>query len=200
MSIEFSQFQVVLQQQLQQSSGLCEKGRSAALNMSAKLDAVLIMSASVQEADLSVKKLAKELIKQAVLETHSVRDYPCTRLLLANYVLQLADQLNWYQRCDENNPAFNKGHANAQIIGPAGIFYDSQVMVGVTVMQPKLRYPDHNHPPEEVYVILSEGMWWQEGGNWYSPGVQSSVYNPAGISHAMQAVGQPLFALWCLNL
>ncbi|HLY58693.1 MAG TPA: dimethylsulfonioproprionate lyase family protein, partial [Stellaceae bacterium] len=70
---------------------------------------------------------------------------------------------------------------------------------GVTLMAPDVRYPDHNHPPEEVYLVLTEGEWRQEAGPWFSPGVGGSFYNRPGITHAMRSSGTPLFALWALR-
>ncbi|MEH6443165.1 MAG: dimethylsulfonioproprionate lyase family protein [Oceanospirillaceae bacterium] len=218
MKIEFSQFQATLRLHLQQCHELPEQGANAALQMSAKLVADPVMSVSsashksivhdiadesssntrdIRRATrIKATELATQLVKESSLETY----LSPTGQLLADYVLQIADELHWYQRKDENNLAFNTGHANAQIIGPAGLFYAPGVIVGVTVMQPQLCYPNHNHPPEEVYIILSEGMWWQEGASWSAPGVNGYVYNSPNITHAMTASDKPLLALWCLNL
>jgi hypothetical protein len=38
-------------------------------------------------------------------------------------------------------------------------------------MAPNTRYPDHRHPPEEIYVVLSGGQWRQASGPWYEPGI-----------------------------
>jgi hypothetical protein len=66
-------------------------------------------------------------------------------------------------------------------------------------MAPKVRYPDHQHEPEEVYLVLSEGDFRQGEGAWFSPGIGGSFYNPPKIKHAMRSVARPLFAFWALR-
>ena len=66
-------------------------------------------------------------------------------------------------------------------------------------MAPGIRYPDHRHPPEEVYVVLSDGEWMQGEGNWFKPGIGGIVYNSPSILHAMRApASEPLLAVWLL--
>jgi hypothetical protein len=65
-------------------------------------------------------------------------------------------------------------------------------------MAPHVRYPDHNHPPEEVYLVLSPG-WFQHGdSSWSEPGIGGTFHNVPNIKHAMASGDAPLLALWCL--
>ena len=110
--------------------------------------------------------------------------------------------LEWDCRPDPNVSAsknFRDGHANAMIVGPGGLEERRDVWLGVTLMAPNVRYPDHNHPPEEVYLVLSEGEWRQDTGPWFSPGIGGSLYNEPGITHAMRSSDKPLFAFWALR-
>ena len=63
-----------------------------------------------------------------------------------------------------------------------------------------MRYPDHHHPPPEVYLSLTPGSWWKEGRSWTEPGIGGTVYNEPNVVHAMRSHGTPLFAFWCLPL
>jgi len=119
---------------------------------------------------------------------------------LVNFILKSADFFPWYQRSAPVFPAFMEGHANAEIIGPRGLVIREDVAVGVTIMRPRLTYPDHHHSPEEIYIVLSEGLWRQNGYPWISPGPGGYVYNPPDILHSMKSLETPLFAIWCLNL
>jgi hypothetical protein len=94
---------------------------------------------------------------------------------------------------------FVEGHANAMIVGPGGLEERRDVWVGVSLLAPHVRYPDHNHDPEEVYLVLSEGEFRQEEGDWFSPGIGGSFYNRPRIRHAMRSLEQPLFAFWILR-
>jgi len=111
----------------------------------------------------------------------------------------IADALPWYRRPEPDLPDFEAGHANADIIGVNGLQVQKDIRVGATLMRPNVTYPDHHHPPEEVYVVLSEGLWRQNDEPWWSPGPGGYVYNPPHILHAMKSVDTPLLAIWCLN-
>jgi quercetin dioxygenase-like cupin family protein len=65
-------------------------------------------------------------------------------------------------------------------------------------MAPGTTYPDHSHPPEELYVVVSPGEWRQNRGGWQPHGPGDLIHNPPGIDHAMQAGAVPLLALWLL--
>lgn len=119
---------------------------------------------------------------------------------LASALAKLAPQLVWRRRknADEEGRRFFDGHANALIVGAEGIERRDDVMVGISLMAPHVRYPDHQHPPEEVYVSLAGGAWWKEGGEWYRPGSGGLVYNEPNVLHAMATEDDPLLAIWCL--
>lgn len=110
--------------------------------------------------------------------------------------------LNWGRRktADPANTDFWNGHANAMILGPGGLEERSDVWVGATVMAPGTLYPDHNHPPAEVYLPLSPGEWWNAEMDWTDPGPDGFIYNPPGILHAMRAGAKPFLALWFLPI
>jgi hypothetical protein len=110
-------------------------------------------------------------------------------------------QLQWRRRTSEATASenFADGHANAMIIGPGGLEQRSDIWLGVTLMAPHVRYPDHNHTPEEVYLVLSPGKFRQGDGEWFSPGIGGSFYNVPEIKHAMRSTDVPLFAFWALR-
>ncbi len=109
--------------------------------------------------------------------------------------------LDWRQKLNPDPSAsgnFGDGHANAMILGPGGIEDRKDLWLGVTLMAPHVRYPDHTHPPEETYLVLSPGEFKQADKDWFSPGIGGSFYNPPGIKHAMRSLETPLFAFWAL--
>ena len=126
-----------------------------------------------------------------------------TPSLAARHALALAaiePQLTWVQRqgADELGEPFKSGHANATIIGRNGLEARQDVWIGASLIAPGVTYPDHRHPPEEVYVVLSPGEWRQEHDAWHEPGPGGVVYNPPNILHAMRSSTAPLLATWCL--
>ena len=126
--------------------------------------------------------------------------YPSLTQLIEGFK-GIEPMLEWRRRTKYDHTAsdnFVDGHANAMIIGPGGLEERSDPWIGVTLMAPQVRYPDHDHAPEEVYLVLSEGEFQQGEGDWFSPGIGGSFYNVPDIKHAMRSLDTPLFAFWAL--
>ena len=130
-------------------------------------------------------------------EGHPLRD-------IASGLRSLAPQLVWTQRpgpAPNASGTFAEGHANAMIVGPTGIEDRKDLWIGISLLAPGVRYPDHDHAPPEVYLVLSDGAFRQGDGDWFSPGVGGMFFNPPGILHAMAAgEAAPLVALWLLDV
>ncbi|MNM21402.1 hypothetical protein D3C81_317620 [compost metagenome] len=78
----------------------------------------------------------------------------------------IADDLDWYgsqMPCDAQTASdnFPMGHANAMIYGPSGLVLSEKLRVGVSLLAPDVRHPDHSHRPEEVFFVVSEGEFRQ---------------------------------------
>ncbi|MCW6512674.1 dimethylsulfonioproprionate lyase family protein [Lichenifustis flavocetrariae] len=91
-----------------------------------------------------------------------------------------------------------EGHANAMIVGPGGVESRNDMQIGVSLMAPHVRYPDHTHAPEEVYLVLSPGRFQHGESGWFEPGIGGTLYNEPSIRHAMASDASPLFAIWLL--
>lgn len=119
---------------------------------------------------------------------------------VADAFRRLAPRLAWYRRKNaaEAGRVFMDGHANASIIGEAGLERRSDLHIGASLMAPHIQYVDHHHPPAEIYLVMSPGAWRQEERPWHEPGIGGIVYNRPDIVHAMKSAEQPLFAVWCL--
>ncbi len=135
---------------------------------------------------------------QAALE--DVRRQPGPIGALASAFATIEPQLTWQVRAggETQEEQFLNNHANATITGSEGLEIRSDVRVGVSFLAPHTRYPDHRHPPEEIYVVLSGGQWRQGSGPWHEPGVGGLVHNPPNVVHAMRSAERPLLALWFL--
>jgi hypothetical protein len=120
---------------------------------------------------------------------------------VADRLARLAPHLDWYRRGGSETaaPAFRDGHANAYIIEPGRVASAKDVTIGVSLMAPDLHYPDHRHPPAEVYYSLSPGSWRQGEGPWVTPGIGGLVHNPSNVVHSMRSSDAPLLAIWCLS-
>lgn len=121
---------------------------------------------------------------------------------LAAAFMAIEQRLSWTRRqtADPADQRFYHGHANAAIAGPQGLEIREDVWFGVTLMAPRVLYPVHQHPPEEVYLALSQGEWWNAGMDWTAPGPGGTIYNSPGIAHAMRSGEKPMLAFWVLPL
>jgi hypothetical protein len=126
---------------------------------------------------------------------------PAAIARVASAIKGLAPKLCWRFKAS-NDPVFSNGHANADILGsaPEALEHRDDVWIGLSLMAPGITYPDHSHPPEEVYLALSRGFWRHEASAWHEPGLGGIVYNPRGITHAMRSSCQPFLAVWCLPI
>ncbi len=126
----------------------------------------------------------------------SARDHGGPVGEVARALRAVAPELEWERRLGvEDQPVeFAQGHANAILARSNDP--ELEVIVGVSLMAPAVLYPDHHHPPEEVYIVSSPGEWRQNQDAWHEPGTGAIVHNPAGIVHAMRSGDAPLLALW----
>lgn len=113
----------------------------------------------------------------------------------------LEPSLAWSRRSGGPSASanFTDGHANALVVGPGGIEGRDDAWVGVSLLAPHVRYPDHQHAPEEVYLALSPGEFRRADERWFEPGMGGTFYNEPGVVHAMRSGPAPLFAVWCLR-
>lgn len=125
--------------------------------------------------------------------------YQLMRPDLAAAFRALEPDLPWQTRVMPNAaPGFADNHASARVLGPNGMERRGGLVAGFSLVSPGVTYPEHDHPPEEIYLVLSGGEWWQAGGTWHAPGPCGIVHNPPGILHAMRGTSVPLLAIWFL--
>lgn len=130
---------------------------------------------------------------------HLAAAYAVTQPDIAAAFAALEPELVWKLRdIPLASPGFATGHASARILGPEGSEERGGLVAGFSLVAPGVTYPEHEHPPEEIYLVLSGGEWWQAGGAWHAPGAGGIVHNPPGIRHAMRGTGVPLLAVWFL--
>lgn len=89
-------------------------------------------------------------------------------------------------------------YAGAPVLGPGGLQQRGGVVAGISLLAAGATYPEHDHPPEEIYLALSGGEWWNSAMPWHAPGPGGLVHNPPGILHAMRGTDVPLLAIWFL--
>ena len=120
---------------------------------------------------------------------------------LATAFEKIEPHLAWKVRPSGGPNASNNwpdGHANAVIIGMGGLEERDDVMIGVSLMAPNVRYPDHTHPPEELYLVLTPGRFQHGADDWEELGPLGTFHNSPNIKHAMASGESPLLAVWTM--
>lgn len=121
----------------------------------------------------------------------------------AQALSRLAPRLTWTRRAlaSPADQPFWDGHANAMLLGAGGLESRADLWIGLSLLAPDVTYPDHDHGPEEAYLPLSPGQWFNTATGWVDPQGRGLIYNPPGITHAMRAAPDAaLLALWLLPL
>lgn len=125
-------------------------------------------------------------------------DQPVRRLAASFRALEPA--LPWARSARASAAPLAETYAGALIVGRGGAMESDRLQIGVSLMAPGITFPDHQHPPEEVYIALSQGEWRQNADPWVEPGIGGLIYNPPNIVHAMRSGREPFLAVWCLPL
>lgn len=116
----------------------------------------------------------------------------------------IASDLDWYHsrsQCYAQTASSNffEGHANATIIGPGGLVTSEHLRVGVSLLAPDVRHPDHSHKPAVIYLAVSEGEFRLGAGDWSAPGYRGTLFNESNAIFAMRSGCMPLLAFWILD-
>ncbi|MDP9663496.1 UNVERIFIED_ORG: hypothetical protein J2W16_001203 [Pseudomonas cremoricolorata] len=116
----------------------------------------------------------------------------------------IVSDLDWYQIHSPSHPNsasanFGAGHANATLYGPGGLVSSNRLRIGMSLLAPEVRHPDHSHAPVKVYLVVSEGEFRRDGSDWVAPGYRGSLYTEADVIHAMRSGSKPLLAFWALG-
>ncbi|QCP52828.1 transcriptional regulator [Trinickia violacea] len=129
-----------------------------------------------------------------------VLDDPSDLGVAAHAIKALDPSMGWQRRTSGLNGSENyvERHANGMVCGPGGIESRYDIQLGFSLLAPLTRYPDHQHLPEEAYVLLTPGEFRQRDGDWFNPGIGGGLHNPSNVVHAMRSGTVPFLALWCL--
>ncbi len=88
--------------------------------------------------------------------------------------------------------------ANGEGIGPDGFFYHQDLILGLFILGPETIYPEHAHPAEEFYIVLSGNPQFKVGLNsryeTRYPG--DVVLHHSDISHSIKSADSPFFAIF----
>ncbi|MEC8700325.1 MAG: dimethylsulfonioproprionate lyase family protein, partial [Pseudomonadota bacterium] len=92
---------------------------------------------------------------KAALDGAKAEDVPVADL--ARALEAIAPRLKWVLRPngEDDDATFKACHANAVVVGKDGLEARDDIRIGMSLLAPETRYPDHRHPPEEIYTVLT---------------------------------------------
>jgi len=95
--------------------------------------------------------------------------------------------------------AFMAGYGYVEFAGPKeALFHAPEIRVGLLLLGPRLHYPAHAHPAEEIYHPLTEGgLWRRAQEDWRTVPAGRAIHHPPMIVHETKATDSTLLALYC---
>jgi quercetin dioxygenase-like cupin family protein len=110
----------------------------------------------------------------------------------------LANALPWRYSYSPSSdkPGLENRMAWAELVGPKAPFHSDQVCLGLTVIGPHVRYPEHSHPAVEVYFVLSGTARWTARGATKAQPPGAYILHPSNVVHVMETDDEPLIAAY----
>lgn len=118
-------------------------------------------------------------------------------------IAQAAPLFRWRQNPNYNaanmGAAFMAGYGYVEFAGPKeALFHAPGIRVGLLLLGPRLHYPAHAHPAEEIYHPLTGGGLWRRGReDWRAVPAGRAIHHPSMIEHETKAGDSTLLALYC---
>ncbi|MGO4567968.1 dimethylsulfonioproprionate lyase family protein [Rhizobium sp. 2YAF20] len=118
---------------------------------------------------------------------------------LVSPLLEMFHQLEWFAGdegpyCSIN---FRQHHIHALLVGPGGLEHRTDLRIGLTVLSPYTRFPDHRQFHSRVFLPLSLGEFLFGDGHWAAADPGDVLFNGAGQQCAMRCTATPMVVLWC---
>jgi len=108
-------------------------------------------------------------------------------------------QVRWTEFYEEDDwsKSFLDSFANGEGIGPDGRLQHNEIILGLFILGPNTTYPEHAHPAEEFYLVLSGNPEFKVGSNNFElQKAGSIVLHHSNISHAIRTASEPFYAIY----
>lgn len=173
-----------------------------AMAMAARIFSALKTKGGDAPGNPPARQEACRHLEQALGKAHDSPGPPGPIAELTDAFAALEPEFTWHRRLQsaQEPGGFHDNHANAIIVGKGGLEDRGDALIGVSLVAPDIQYPRHRHPPEEIYLVLSQGQWMQNDNPMAAKQSGDLVHNPPNTWHAMRASEEPLLAVWCLWL
>jgi hypothetical protein len=123
--------------------------------------------------------------------------------VLGAAIAQAAHLFRWRQNPNYTianmGAAFMAGYGYVEFAGPKeALFHAPDIRVGFLLLGPRVHYPLHAHPAEEIYHPLTDGGLWRRGQeDWRTVQPGHAIHHPPMVVHETKAAESTLLALYC---
>ncbi len=108
-------------------------------------------------------------------------------------------QVRWteFYEADSWSKSFLPSFANGEGIGPDGRLQHDEIILGLFLLGPNTVYPEHAHPAEEFYLVLTGNPEFNVGGKGFEfHEAGSVVLHHSNVSHAIRTSDEPFYAIY----
>ena len=144
---------------------------------------------------------------RAALQTATTRDTPITTVPVTEHLDRItasplgqamqraAAEVSWIA-----SPRTTDGGRDVALAPINDVRELGTLICGLLLVAPGAAYPEHAHPPQEIYLpIAGDGRWRYGGESSYRPlSADALVYNNPDDVHSVIAGDEPLLALYIL--
>ncbi|WP_132594483.1 dimethylsulfonioproprionate lyase family protein [Rhizobium sp. BK068] len=150
------------------------------------------LAESSRSSDARLVQFARSALSEVCDQSPSHRS-------LAVGLLAILDRLEWYK--GKSGPFgsanFEQSHMHALLVGPGALEHRIDLRIGLTLLAPYTRFPDHHQYHSRVFLPLSFGEFRFGDEDWIYSGAGEVLFNGAGRQCAIRCTGKPLLMLWC---
>lgn len=108
--------------------------------------------------------------------------------------------VHWTEFYEEDSwsKSFLPAFANGEGIGPDGRLLNSEIILGLFLLGPHTTYPEHAHPAEEFYLVLTGSPEFKVGidADFELKKTGEVVLHHSEISHSIRSSDEPFYVIY----
>jgi len=137
------------------------------------------------------------------LAVSALLDHALPDAMIGAAIAQAVHLFHWRQNPNYTaanmGAAFMAGYGYVEFAGPKeALFHAPDIRVGFLLLGPRVHYPLHAHPAEEIYHPLTDGGLWRRGQeDWRTVQPGHAIHHPPMVVHETRAAESTLLALYC---
>jgi quercetin dioxygenase-like cupin family protein len=107
--------------------------------------------------------------------------------------------LRWRQSytASDFGAEFVERYGYVEIVGKRSTLFTDQMAGGLLMFGPGIRYPEHRHPAEEIYLpVAGTADYLMSDGTWQSAKPGTVIHNAPMVWHGIRTTSEPVLIAW----